>query len=178
MGTTGKKLTLNQKLEIIRAFITKLEEEALLLSASAKAAHEAATHEESQSEDPHDTRGLEASYLAGAQAARVKEIKDIAQHFKTLLDESKAPKDSVSIGAIVRLQPLKSEDGPHLGSPIQNLVALAGGGTAVTHPEVGAVQILSPHSPLGQEIIGLKKGDLVSIESKAGTRYYEILQVC
>lgn len=37
---------------------------------SAKEAKDAATNEESKAENKYDTRGLEASYLAGAQAER------------------------------------------------------------------------------------------------------------
>ena len=57
-----------KKQKLIEAILLELESELSVLADAAKAAHLAATHEESVAEDPHDTRGVEASYLAGAQA--------------------------------------------------------------------------------------------------------------
>ena len=73
MAATGEAslpATLKDKQAIIDRLVEKLQSEAEALVRAAQAAHEAATHEESRAEDHHDTRGLEASYLAGAQAQR------------------------------------------------------------------------------------------------------------
>src|SRR6188768_3098485 len=56
------------------ALLAKLEGELTTMRRAAKDAREAATHEEAKPENDKDTRALEASYLAGAQAARVREI--------------------------------------------------------------------------------------------------------
>src|SRR5581483_11142644 len=58
------------KRRLVETVQQHLAEELATLMQAAKAAHEAATHEESKAEDQHDTRGLEASYLAGSGAAR------------------------------------------------------------------------------------------------------------
>ncbi len=49
----------------------------IILKEAALATYEAATHEESKPENEYDTRGLEASYLAGAQAKRTAEIEEL-----------------------------------------------------------------------------------------------------
>ena len=48
----------------------QLTEDFEILKAAALATYEDATHEESKPENEYDTRGLEASYLAGAQGKR------------------------------------------------------------------------------------------------------------
>ncbi|NBU22139.1 hypothetical protein EBS43_12140, partial [bacterium] len=63
-------LILIQKSQILASIVQKLNHELQTIELSAQAALEAATHEESKAEDQHDTRGLEASYLARAQASR------------------------------------------------------------------------------------------------------------
>ena len=56
------------KQQFVNKIIELLEQEVLNLSNAAKIAHADATGEESKAENKYDTRGLEASYLAGAQA--------------------------------------------------------------------------------------------------------------
>src|SRR5580698_3382123 len=72
------------KQKLIAAFIVQLESDLVSMKEAARAAHEAATHEESKPEDQYDTRGLEASYLAGAQAKRAEEIRQLLIMYKFL----------------------------------------------------------------------------------------------
>ena len=60
------------KRDLLNLFANKIAEDLLVMTKAALAAHEAATHSESKAEDQYDTRGLEASYLAGAQSKRGK----------------------------------------------------------------------------------------------------------
>src|SRR3954468_24380675 len=62
------------KRAIVTTLIEKLDTELANMRRAAKDAREAATHEEAKPENDKDTRALEASYLAGAQAARVREL--------------------------------------------------------------------------------------------------------
>lgn len=169
--------TIEEKKEILRSFIAKFEKEVSALDESARAAHEAATHEESKAEDAHDTRGLEASYLAGAQAARVSELKQVIHEYKLLLDSQSKVMDRIAIGSIVRVQMLEDEGGKAKGTAILALYASKGGGTTI-ETQKGSISVLSPHSPLGEAILDAKSGDEASIESKAGNRYYRVESVC
>lgn len=166
------------KKKILKAFIEKFELELEGVARSAKAAHEAATHEESKAEDAHDTRGVEASYLAGAQAARADELRQVVLEYKSLLlklDESTRPGVTTAVvGSLIRVQPLVSEkDSKPRGPAMHALIALRGGGISV---EVDGVSysVFTPSSPIGEAVFGAGVGDEVSIESKAGSRSYRI----
>ena len=52
---------------------------------AADSAREGATHEDAKAENQYDTRGLEASYLAGAQAERVMHLSDCIGRFKNIV---------------------------------------------------------------------------------------------
>ncbi|MBS1961770.1 MAG: GreA/GreB family elongation factor [Bdellovibrionales bacterium] len=165
------------KARIISAFIAAFEAEVAALSASAKAAHEAATHEESKAEDAHDTRGLEASYLAGAQNARIAELKAVILEYKTLHADAIRPSPAVAAGAVVTVQPLVDADSEKPRGPaLHALVAVRGGGTTV---EVDGLTyaIFTPTSPIGEAILGGTAGEVVEIESKGGSRAYRIESV-
>src|SRR4051812_3963394 len=71
------------KARVVALVVERLMAERESLVSAARAAHEAATHAESKPEDQYDTRGLEASYLAAAQARRVEEIDRAIQVFRT-----------------------------------------------------------------------------------------------
>src|SRR3954451_22195157 len=81
-----------------------LAEELATLMQAAKAAHEAATHEESKAEDQHDTRGLEASYLAGAQAQRAAELHAQLLMWKHLPVREYGSNDVACPAALVELE--------------------------------------------------------------------------
>ncbi|MBU6154924.1 MAG: GreA/GreB family elongation factor [Bdellovibrionales bacterium] len=147
--------------------ISHLELELQGLIQSAKAAHLAATHEETRAEDRHDTFAIEASYLAAGQAARVAELQatllELEQHL-----ESSANRDRVEVGSLVTLS---SEDRISL-----SLIANHGGGTRIRF-EGNPLSLVSPLSPLGENLIGLKSGDEFEVESKSGTSTFRVMGV-
>lgn len=169
-------MSVSLKSKIILAFISAFEGEVESLTTSAKAAHEAATHEESKAEDSHDTRGVEASYLAGAQAVRIAELKSVILEFKALLDRSGVstkPETRVAVGALVTIQPVDVDSQRAKGSPIAALFAVHGGGTTV-EVEGKTYSIFTPNSPIGEAILGGVVGEVVEIESKGGSRAYRV----
>ena len=64
------------KKQIIKSFEEQIAQALSVMTQAALHAHEAATHGESKAEDQYDTRGLEASYLAGAQSRRAMELEE------------------------------------------------------------------------------------------------------
>ncbi len=162
------------KKKIIDAFIAEVEREIETLTASANAAHEAATHEESKAEDSHDTRGIEASYLAGAQAARAAELKQVVLEYRLLRDSAEAGTKTIAAGVIVGVQPLVSEDDPRpKGARLHALFAVRGGGTSV-EVDGTSYSVFTPASPIGDAILGASAGEVVTIESKGGDRAYRV----
>jgi hypothetical protein len=51
------------------------------------------------------------------------------------------------------------------------------GGGLVTRVDGQPVQVITPQSPLGEALLGKKKGDRISVEIRGGTREYEVLSV-
>src|SRR4051794_310036 len=86
---------------VIEAVIAKLQAELSGMLEAARAAHDAATGEESRAEDKHDTRATEASYLAGAQLARAGELQQQLAIFKHL---DPRPLSTAAVGALVELE--------------------------------------------------------------------------
>src|SRR3954452_6187110 len=106
MEFPGRLRYLQQRMDkrrLIETIQAHLAEELATLMQAAKAAHEAATHEESKPEDQYDTRGLEASYLARGQAERLAQLQKLATILKTHPPRSFGPKEAVAPGALVEL---------------------------------------------------------------------------
>ncbi|OFY98914.1 MAG: hypothetical protein A2070_06285 [Bdellovibrionales bacterium GWC1_52_8] len=153
---------------LVEQVLAKLKRELKIIQEAATAAHEAATHEQSKAEDQYDTRGLEASYLAGAQAGRAAELEKQVAYFKFLSLRKFSSEDSISPGALVEMT--------FEGRPSWYFLAAQGGGISV---QVGnqTVQLITPASILGEALLGKRAGDQVEIESPRGTREYEIVVV-
>ncbi|MEQ1876651.1 MAG: GreA/GreB family elongation factor [Bdellovibrionia bacterium] len=160
------------KAKLVSAICEMLEEDRIRLKEAARATYEAATHEESKPENEYDTRGLEASYLAGAQAQRVADTEEILFTFrtleKTLSDGRGLKSEKVISTSLVEVE----SDGR------KSLVFLMpkGGGIALKF-EGSAVQVVTPSSPLGGALIGLVVGDVATIEAGAQVREYDVLRV-
>ncbi len=158
-----------QKADVLKAILSLLETELATIVRVAKAAHEEATHEESKAEDQYDTRGLEASYLAGAQAQRAQELESQLASIRTISSQENPPNRAIAPGALVEL--ISS------GSSQWVLLAARGGGVQVTVSGV-AVRVISLQSPLGEELLGRRVGEEFEIESQGGgTRAYVVKQV-
>jgi transcription elongation GreA/GreB family factor len=155
------------KADVLRAFLEQLDRELSALVASARAAHEAATHEETKAEDRHDTFAIEASYLAAGQSVRVSELEQLKAELEGYL--SGTPRQSVvGPGALVGYE---TEDGRHLV-----LMVRAGGGLKGVVQGM-PVQILSTDSPLGGEFVGLGVGEEFEVEIRGAVREFKILSI-
>lgn len=157
-----------EKSAVIQAFISQFETELAALNQSAKAAHEAATHEESKSEDKHDTRATEASYLAQGQANRVAEVERIIVEFRSYLEQVARSMQAIQPGALVSLD--------CDGKKTDSFFAHTGGGSHVS-VNGKTISIITPKSPLGEALDGLKAKDFAEVETKAGIKEYTVLSV-
>jgi len=154
---------------LVTKIITSLEADYSLLLQAAKAAHDAATHEENIPDDKYETLALEASYVAQGQASRAQEIKRAVQAFRGLLLQVFSDETPIRMSALVELE--DSDEG-HLRTVF---LGPAAGGLRL-HFDGREIMVISLASPLGQELIGKECGDLV--ELKSGTmREYEIISV-
>lgn len=162
---------LTDKRAIVDRLVEKLQAEVETLMRAAQAAHEAATHEESRAEDHHDTRGLEASYLAGAQAQRAAELQALISAYRLMPLKVFGPRDAIEPGALVELEQQDT------GRKSRYFVVARGGGATVQH--AGApIQIIASQSPLGEAVIGRRSGEEIEIETQnAAVREYLVVSV-
>jgi transcription elongation GreA/GreB family factor len=156
------------KKKIIQKLIEKLEVEMLTMVNAALVAREAATHEESKAEDKYDTRGLEASYLAGAQAKRASELARLIHTYQNFEISPPQKDGAIAQSALVEVE-LRS---------IRNLLFIAPkGGGIVVEVDGQSIQIVTPDSKLGSELLGKQAGDLVEVRIAERLNEYEILSV-
>lgn len=156
------------KTALLAEIEAELRRELATLTRAAKDAHAAATHEESRSEDKHDTRGIEASYLAGAQAARAAEIERQLQVFQSVPRQGG---ERIASGSLVEL-----ESG---GRKSFYLLSPSGGGLTLKLA-AGRIQVITPASPLGEALLGAREGDVIEVELGApshDSKSYRILTV-
>lgn len=156
------------KKKLIEHICEVLEKDLLALKAAALETYAAATGEESIPENQYDTRALEASYLAGAQAKRALDIENSLTAYKVMELRSFEKEAAIASSALVEIE-LKGK---------RSLVFLVsvGGGLTVNF-EGQTVQVITTKSPLGDALIGLKVGDLALVDKAHETLEYEILNV-
>ena len=111
-----------------------------------RAAREAATHDEAKPENDKDTRALELTYLARGEAMRIEELRVAVAETQAMAVGPVGDGQPARLGALVATD----EDG------VEALFWLAphGGGS-----RLGAIQVLTPKSPLGQALLGKRAGD-------------------
>ncbi|MCM0607273.1 MAG: GreA/GreB family elongation factor [Xanthomonadaceae bacterium] len=154
---------------LIQAICEKVENELAVIKEAARAAHTAANDPENKAENQYDTRGLEASYLAEAQAKRVVELEEMLLVYRATKPKDFQPDESVAPTALVEVQS---------GSKKSSFFILARGGGLSISFEGKSVQTVTPQSPLGEALIGLKKDDIVEVENGNYVREYVILSLC
>lgn len=135
---------------------------------AAQNTYDIATNEESKAENKYDTRGLEASYLAGAQAERVSDIKATLASYESANIKSFNAESKIALTAIVEI----SQNDKN----ILILLMSKGGGQTINF-ENKQIQIITPDSPLGKSLIGKEVGDIVRISAGSKNREYEIINI-
>jgi transcription elongation GreA/GreB family factor len=156
------------KRRLLTGFLAQLEEELVGLRKAMLSTQDAATNAESKPENQYDTRALEASYLAGAQAKRIAELEEVANVFRAAALAEPVLSQSVAPLALVSL---KTD-----GKPSKVLIMPKGGGMTCRLDGL-SVQIVTPSSALGEAIVGMRKGDVTEFENGPVTRQVEITAI-
>ena len=151
---------------LIDEIVRVLNEELTTILSAAKFAREAATHEESKPEDQYDTRGLEASYLAGAQSERALQIERLIAMYKQLPVTTIQSNEQIGIGSLIEIESNRKRQWYFL---VQQ-----GGGISVTL-DGKTILVITPSAPLGEAIFGKKSGELVEVEVQNKIREYHII---
>jgi hypothetical protein len=156
------------KRALVNQIIAHLRSELELLAKAARAAHSEATHESSKAENKYDTRGLEASYLARGQSRQALEAAQAIEELQKLPLREFTSSDEIDVGAFVELASKRE----------RNFYFLAprAGGTEVTF-EGQEVLVITPQSPLGQQIAGRKQGDKIKLSIAGVTNEFRVALV-
>jgi transcription elongation GreA/GreB family factor len=157
-----------KKAQLIKQIIASLTESLGVLEKAARASHEEATHESSKAESKYDTRGLEAAYLAGGQARQAKEILDSIKAYETLATRNFAPGEPVELTALVELD----AD----GTRSTYFIGPRNGGLEIKHQRQ-EIMVITPQSPLGQNLLGRSAGQRWAAKLGGSTVKYQIVSV-
>ena len=156
------------KIKLVESIILKLKLDWELLSQAALATYQGAIHADSRAEDKYDTRGLEASYLAGAQSKRLAELEDLIRVFQFTDLKVFSPGERISSTALVELQ---------TEGKVQTFFLMPKGGGLQVMFENKMVQVLTPQSPLGESMLGKKVGDEFEVRIQGKFRDYVIQNI-
>ena len=138
-----------QLLQRIRAALAA--QHAVMLAA-ADDARQDATGDETKSDGKYDTRAIEASYLAGAQAEQAARLAEAIHRFEQFDPPAYHDDDAVGPGALVETE--------HNGEIVFYLLAPAAGGLTLEH-EGYDLTVLTPEARLYQALLGQTAGTIL-----------------
>jgi transcription elongation GreA/GreB family factor len=156
------------KRSLLKKIVARLTDELALHFKAARAAHAEATHEQSKAENKYDTRGLEAAYLARGQSRQVAELEAAIAEFEKLNARGFGIGEPIDLGALVELE--------HNGERTFYLIGPRAGGTEVTH-EKREVLVITPQSPLGEQLQGKRQGDRLQLNLGGARSQYRVVSV-
>ena len=156
------------KRALIKKIIARLTDELAVYFRAANASRAEATHEQNKAEDKYDTRGLEASYLAHGQSRQAAEIESAIVEFEKLANRKFGDGEAIDPGALVDL-----ETG---GERSFYFIGPRAGGMEVVH-EKREILVITPQSPLGEQLMGKKQGDQPQLTFGGAKQAAKILKV-
>ncbi len=156
------------KSQLVREILAALSDSLGLLEKAARASHAEATHESSKAESKYDTRGLEAAYLAGGQARQARELLDSMKAYESLAVKDFAAEEAAGLTALVELE----AD----GTRSRYFIGPRNGGLEITMGRK-EVTVITPQSPLGQNLMGKKAGARWTTRLGGSTVKYHVVSV-
>lgn len=153
---------------VIEKIVAEITAELQLLAKAAQAAHAEATHESSKAENKYDTRGLEASYLARGQSRQAADAAQAIVELRKLPLREFSATEEIDVGALVDTSSKRERS--------SYFIAPRAGGTEVT-VDGREILVITPQSPLGQQLIGRKQGDHLKVEIAGAQNELRIVSV-
>ncbi len=141
------------KKQIVQAILERLRVDFETHQSTSKMTRAASNDAETKSEGKYDTRSTEENYLADGLAKKALAAAQAAREFKDLAFEEFSSTQPINLGALVKL----AFDGDHAWF----FLGPAGGGIEIEHGGE-LVTVITIGSPLGNQILGKKAGDLIS----------------
>ena len=156
------------KSRLIKQIVASLGQSLGVLEKAARASHAEATHESNKAESKYDTRGLEAAYLAGGQARQAKEILDSIEIYEALTAKEFAADEPIDLTSLVEL-----DAG---GTRSLYFIGPKNGGLEIEHQRK-EITVITPQSPLGQNLMGKKAGQHWTAKLGGSVVKYHIVSV-
>ena len=156
------------KQALIKKVVSRLVSELEGFSKAARLAHSEATDEQSKAEHKYDTRGLEASYLAHGQVRQVMEMEIAIAAYEKLSPRGFNAGEPVDEGALVELE----QDTKRF----YYFIGPKAGGMEVKMKNQ-TVLVITPQSPLGEQLQGKKEGDTLEIVLAGNRSQYRVTKV-
>ena len=156
------------KRAVIQKITAQLVSELEIYFRAAQFSRAEATHESNKAENKYDTRGLEASYLARGQSKQAAELEAAIAEYQKLGVKKFAAGEAIAVGALVALA--------HGGETSYYFLGPRAGGTEILHDKK-EILVITPQSPLGEQLLGKKAGDQPQLRLGGTTQTATILQV-
>jgi transcription elongation GreA/GreB family factor len=156
------------KKKLWEELVKEIERELSEMEASMASTKEAVTHSESKQEGKYDTRGLEASYLAGGQQRRVEDLKQTYNYFIGLKEAMISDFEVASFGALIEVE-TKNKTNHYFMSRL-------GGGIKIKFNDIN-IQVITHESPLGAAVLGLEAGDSFEMIGPKNIEELELIKV-
>ncbi|CAN5527223.1 GreA/GreB family elongation factor [soil metagenome] len=141
------------KAAIIEAIRSALREEYEIFQNSSKQTRAAGNDPESKSEGKYDTRSIEENYLADGLAKQALASAEAAVAYEKLELRGFDAETPLDLGALARLE--------FSDETLWFFLGPSGGGIEV-QTEGKMVTVVTPESPLGSQLLGLKVGEKTS----------------
>ncbi len=144
------------KKSIVQAILDKLVAEFESLSQSSAKTRAAGNDPESKAEGKYDTRSTEENYLADELGRLARETAEAAEAVRELSVRDFSANDQIDVGALVQVKFPDADEWFFLGP--------AGGGIEV-EDDGELVTVVTPESPLGSALMGMRTGDKPDFDS-------------
>ena len=157
-----------KKAALLKKIVAALKENLGVLDRAAQTSRAEATHESSKAESKYDTRGLEAGYLASGQARQAREILESIKVYEALPLRDFGPDEPVNLTALLSLEIDGSQSWYFIGPK--------NGGLEIEHAGE-EILVITPQSPLGENLLGRKAGECWAAKLGGSTVKYHLVSV-
>ncbi len=153
---------------IVGRIIEHLTEQLNTLASASRAMHADASDEQNKPEDKYDTRGLETAYLASSQARMATETEQALALYQSLEPRKFTAKTPIDLTALVELE--------LNGTSTLYFLGPKGGGMEIQH-KGQEILVITPESPIGQQLVGKKAGDRIKFQTRGPAQEFRVIAV-
>lgn len=153
---------------ILDEILEQLGRELSNLAGASAAMHADASDEQNKAEDQYDTRGLETAYLASSQARLATEMEQAMAVYQALALQKFTKETPIDLTALVELE--------SRGERMLYFLGPKSGGLEV-RCKGHEILVITPESPLGQQLVGKKAGARIKIQTRGPAQEFNVTAV-